>query len=50
MPQREVGVAVAEAEPDQVFLAWQGSRRSPLVEAFVEDLAEESVSSGPPSP
>ncbi|MET7695055.1 LysR substrate-binding domain-containing protein [Streptomyces sp. NPDC005483] len=41
-------VPVSDAEPDQVFLAWRASRRSPLVEAFVEALAEEPVSSGPP--
>ncbi|MEX1657593.1 LysR substrate-binding domain-containing protein [Streptomyces pseudovenezuelae] len=43
-------VPVQDAEPDQVLLAWAVNQRSSLVEAFVEALAEEPVSSGPPSP
>jgi DNA-binding transcriptional LysR family regulator len=33
-------VPVLDADPDQVFLAWEANRKSPLVEAFVEALAE----------
>ncbi|MFJ9538460.1 LysR substrate-binding domain-containing protein [Streptomyces sp. NPDC101225] len=29
-------VPVPDAEPDQVFLAWETSRRSPLVAAFAQ--------------
>jgi len=36
-------VPVPDAERDQVFLAWEASRRSPLIAAF----AEVARSSGP---
>jgi DNA-binding transcriptional LysR family regulator len=31
-------VPVTDAEPDQVILAWEAARRSPLITAFVETV------------